>query len=341
MALSVGSWPGVDFDNIYIARFLEALETAEVSVVPVLDPFHAVSKKIDVLHIHWPEKVFWGVGRLEGAFGALFVLIGLVSLKIKRVKIVWSVHNLEPHDSGYKFMWVWRPYMFLVTLLVDGFVTLCPSTIQIVRDKFPNLVSKPAIFLWHPDYKIPEQAAQKRDDWRKGFGIGITDRVFAFIGQIRPYKGVEDLLECFVKVSDESVRLLIAGAIYDEQLRSKLQTYASADSRIILYLRHLSEDEFAIAALSADVIVLPFRKSFHSGSIIYALSAGRPVITPSNPFAVDLMAEVGEDWMRLYSDALSSDSFKIEEIPNRGKPNLKFLSIVESGAKAKTFYLSL
>lgn len=341
MAFCVGSWPGADFENVYIARFLETLETAEISVVPVLDPFRAISKKIDVLHIHWPEKVFWGVGRLQGAFRAIFVLIGLVSLKIKRVKIVWSVHNLEPHDSGYKFMLFWRPYIFLVTLLVDGFVTLCPSTVEIVRGKFRNLASKPAIFLWHPDYKIPEQSAQKRDDWRKRFGIGNTDRVFAFIGQIRPYKGVEDLLECFVKVSDASAKLLIAGAIYDEQLRSKLQKYAAADIRIVPYLRHLSEDELAVAASSADVIVLPFRNILHSGSIIYALSAGKPVITPSTPFAVDLMAEVGRDWMHLYSGALSSDSFKIEEITCRGKPNLKVLSIVESGAKVKEFYLSL
>jgi len=341
MTLSVGSWPGADFNNAYVGRFCESLETTGISVVSILDPFRAISKEIDVLHMHWPEKVFWGVGRWKSALGALTVLIGLIVLKIKGVKIVWTVHNLEPHDSGNKFMWFWRPYIWGVTLLIDGFVTLCPSTVQIARDRFANLALKPGVFLWHPDYKVPEYSVRKRAEWRKKFGIGIADKVFLFIGQIRPYKGVKELIECFAKVQDTSRRLLIAGSIYNEQLKTKLQRYAAVDSRIILHLQYLSEDELAITALAADVIVLPFRKSFHSGSIIYALSAGRPVITPSSPFSNDLLAHVGEDWLDVYAGPFSPKSFGVAEMPNREKPDLKFLSITESGAKAKIFYLSL
>jgi beta-1,4-mannosyltransferase len=339
--MRVGCWPGTDFGNAFITRFCDGLRLAGIHVESIESPLHATIRSIDIFHIHWPEMVFWSGGRLEGMRRSLFTLVSLAILRLKGVRIVWTVHNIEPHDKGDRFSRFWRLYILVVSFFVDGFITLSPSTIHIVRNRLAKLASRPGTFLWHPNYLIPESLADQRQQIRAGLGIEPTHKVFGFIGQIRPYKGVEELVECFRKIEDPNSRLLIAGAVYDERLKSKLALSASADKRIILHSCYLSEDQFARVAISADVIVLPFRKVFHSGSMIYALSAGKPVITPSTPFAIDLFNQVGDIWLRHYDDVLTPEDLLSIDIELREKPDLSFLSIAESSVKAKAFYESL
>ncbi len=296
---------------------------------------------MDIFHLHWPEMAFWGTGQLKGMLRGLRLLIALLVLKSRGVKIVWTVHNLEPHDSSDRFIWFWRPYIYVVSFLVDGFITLSPSTVGIARDSFRNLTSKPSTFLWHPEYPVSDRQAAQRAETRQQLGISGAEKVFAFIGQIRPYKGVEELIDCFIKAQNPHIRLVIAGGVNDQRLKSRLIKSADEDHRIVRCFGHLAEDEFASIAGAADVVVLPFRKIFHSGSVIYALSAGKQLITPSGPFARDLQSRVGEGWMKLYDDVLLPDHFSMLEAPVSDKPNLDFLSIALSGTKAKEFYLSL
>ena len=54
-------------------------------------------------------------------------------------------------------------------------------------------------------------------------------------------------------------------------------------------------------------MVAPFRHYLHSGSIVHALSAGRPVLTPATPFALSLAAELGRpDWLQTYAGPLDA-----------------------------------
>src|SRR5215470_12898079 len=237
MPLRIGCWPGPEFGNVFVSRFCESLRLSGLDVVAVKSPLRAINQDIDIFHLHWPEMAFWGTGRVEGALRCLRVIVGLLILKGRGVKIVWTVHNLEPHDSSDRFMRLWRPYIYIVSFLVDGFVTLCPSTLGIARDRFRNLTSKPSTFLWHPEYPVSDQQAAQRDETRERLGISGPEKVFAFIGQIRPYKGVEELLTCFIEARDPRIRLVIAGSISDQRLRSRLERSADEDRRIVLCLR--------------------------------------------------------------------------------------------------------
>ena len=337
--LVVGVWPGAD-PNAYVSRFVDSLKSSGIIVKDVDHPLRAVLQKIDLFHIHWPEKVFWGVGKVRGALSAIGVLLGLVLLKSKGVKIVWCVHNLDPHDRGPKFMALWRPYIWMFTLLIDGFVTLSPSTVGLARRHLPGLANKPGTFIWHPEYLV--DASIDRAEWRSRNGIAPADKLFAFVGQIRRYKGIEELVKCFSRTDDPTYRLLIAGVTWSEGTRRFLQSSAECDSRIVLKLGNLVEREFASATLSADIVILPFKKYFHSGSIIYALSCGKPVCTPTTAYATDLRDQVGHQWMQLYQGDITpwvfTDTLTSSEV---AKPGLEFLSIDSSGAKIRYFYEAL
>ena len=103
------------------------------------------------------------------------------------------------------------------------------------------------------------------------------------MGAIRGYKGVGGLLEAFTASQElgEDARLLICGKPLPSKLGRELEERAAADSRIILRLERIPEEDLSGILRAADVVALPFRDILTSGSAILALSHGRPVIAPA------------------------------------------------------------
>ena len=165
--------------------------------------------------------------------------------------------------------------------------------------------------------------------------------MFAFFGAIRRSKGVENLVSCFQETRNPNLRLTITGVPYSDDIEHRLEQAARLDSRISLGLRIVSDFELQESVLAADAVVLPFEKILHSGSIIYALSCGKAVLTPNTPYAGDLQKQVGSQWLRTYAPPLTANDLSRLERRPQGKPNLEFLSIVESGRKLKHFYEQL
>ena len=63
--IRVGSWPGPDaVNNAFIQMFCSSIAGAGGEVIPVTDP-RRVQPELDILHVHWPEKVFWDGGPMH------------------------------------------------------------------------------------------------------------------------------------------------------------------------------------------------------------------------------------------------------------------------------------
>jgi hypothetical protein len=63
-------------------------------------------------------------------------------------------------------------------------------------------------------------------------------------------------------------------------------------------------------------VVAPLRRYLHSGSIVHALSAQRPVLTPETPFATGLAAELGRpDWLQTYRGPLTPATLAGAQVP--------------------------
>jgi glycosyltransferase involved in cell wall biosynthesis len=118
---------------------------------------------------------------------------------------------------------------------------------------------------------------------RAALGLECAGTVFAFVGAIRGYKGIDELLDAFRASTalGPDVRLLICGKPIPKSLGDGLRDHAAADPRIILRLERIPEEELSTIIRAADAVVLPFRDILTSGSAILALSHGRPVIAPS------------------------------------------------------------
>jgi glycosyltransferase involved in cell wall biosynthesis len=125
------------------------------------------------------------------------------------------------------------------------------------------------------------------------------NRYIVFFGAIRPYKGVDALLQAIGGLSEwpTDLRVLIAGKLMAGV--SKKELYRLRDElgiheRVILKLDYLPESSIPAIFAIADLIVLPYRKIDQSGILMAAIAAGRPVLcTPVGGFPEVVNSDIG------------------------------------------------
>ena len=102
---------------------------------------------------------------------------------------------------------------------------------------------------------------------------GITPRrMILFWGRIRPYKGVETLIDCARFLPDD-VEIVIAG-----EGAGMYRQDAVNDTRITLMDRFLTEEEIAELCRQCCVVVTPYVDASQSGIVPVAYAFSKPVV---------------------------------------------------------------
>ena len=126
-------------------------------------------------------------------------------------------------------------------------------------------------------------------------------------GNIRPYKGVEQLLDALADLDDPEVSLRLYGACADPELEHRLREVVRDDPRIEWDGRFVSDAELQAGLAAAQLVVLPFTDVSNSSSVLHALSAGRPVLAPRRAATLEVANEVGPGWVHLYDGGLDAE----------------------------------
>lgn len=119
---------------------------------------------------------------------------------------------------------------------------------------------------------------------RQALGIRDTEKVILFFGRIRPYKGLEYLIDAFGRLPrvGRYYRLVIAGqadaSTYSASVLDQIRK-VEQDGDVLLNLEFIPDRDVEIYFKAADVLVLPYRNIYQSGILFLALSFGLPVLT--------------------------------------------------------------
>lgn len=291
--LTVRMFPPVSSGSAYLRALADAL-TRLGHVVD--DTAHSP----DVFHHHWPESPFNAPTRWEMTKGVGSYLLEMNRLQRRGAALIWTVHNLEAHEGGQRGE---GPYLRTVARLTDGWLTLSDHACVEAIQRWPVLLDKPHTVIPHGDLTAVLPSPTSRQEAR--LELGLADKpTIAFVGAVRPYKGVEDLLVAAAPLLDEGIQLLIAGLVHAD-----CASVRDHDRRCVLIDRSLSDSEYVAAIASADLVVLPFRRITHSGSLVTAVGLRRPVLAPDLG-AVSEMAESLRGGVRLYQPPLTSAQLK-------------------------------
>ncbi len=104
---------------------------------------------------------------------------------------------------------------------------------------------------------------------------GAEGPVILFFGLLRPYKGIDTLLEAFRRV--EGAELWIVGNPRME-LAPLRRLAAEAPGRVRFLARFVEDMEIPAIMRRADLVVLPYRDAEHSGVLYAALAFGKPLV---------------------------------------------------------------
>lgn len=129
-----------------------------------------------------------------------------------------------------------------------------------------------------PDPVVTSYGQFSIKDARKTLNLPENATIMLYFGILNKIKGVDILLEAIAGIRSD-FNLVIAGRPVDFS-QTDIERYKKLDDKIIDHIGYIPEEKVNLYFLSADAVVIPYRKSFlgTSGVLQRACGAGKPVI---------------------------------------------------------------
>jgi len=237
----------------------------------LLDPLNPLSWRRTLRRIgQWAPDVIvipWWVPFWAPAWAAIGY--GLKRLK-PRPKLIFICHNVLPHESK-----VWDRLALRMALRSgDGFIVHSQADQRELRRQIPGARVRVAP---HPTYAALSEAKVVE----VSLNLPVDRPLLLFFGFVRPYKGLDILLEALPSVlADRAVHLLVAGEFWQGATRYEQQIdRLGIRDAVTLVDRYLPNEELSALLARADVVVLPYRTATQSGVVQLAFGQHKPVIT--------------------------------------------------------------
>ena len=269
--------------NIYVRELGRAYQKLGINVAYNADNLAESNLAPGILHLHWPEEQYRWSGSGSPETRAKFFLEKLAHLKSSGTRIVWTVHNMAPHEFRESSLdrHVYQSVIDLAELIVHH----CEYSRQLLSQEYKVAPTKSQIvcphghFLAYPS-GITKQAARSK--------LGIPHDAFVYLqfGQVRAYKGLSTMLNVFSRLRVPNKYLLVAGRYSAPQGRTRFFERARIAylkrfrSNTLLCLQEVPDEDVQIYMAAGDVLVLTHTAGLNSGVAVLGMSFGKPVIAP-------------------------------------------------------------
>ncbi|MDR2882353.1 MAG: glycosyltransferase [Alistipes sp.] len=190
-------------------------------------------------------------------------------------KFLVQLDNIVPHERRWFDGLLTRYFV----LSMDGFIYMSE---EVGRQLVDFDTAKPRLYSPHPIFDhfgatLPRTEAAGR------LGLDPEMRYVLFFGLVRPYKGVDMLLEAWATLKSRGVtnnrRLVIAGEFYDDVEKYRGQIAAlGLDGDVIIHDRFVHDEHIPLYFSLADLLVLPYRSATQSGVTQIALHFDVPMV---------------------------------------------------------------
>ncbi|MBD2298354.1 glycosyltransferase family 4 protein [Nostoc sp. FACHB-190] len=251
-------------------------------------------QKADVVHLHWLHPFFAGSNTVEKSLKLSFFILELIILKLLRTKIIWTVHNLKNHEN--KNLVLDNLCSYLVAKLADAIIAHCDSAKAEVIKSFSLNDNQDKVFVVpHGNYINCYDNNIEKTLARKSLNIDDSAVVFLFLGMIRPYKGVLELIDTFKQLHNDASQLLIAGKVYQNspEMTDMLLQKIDNEPNIKFIPGFVPSEKLQIYLNACDVVVFPYRDILTSGAVMLAMSFGRACIAPRKGCIAEVLDHSG------------------------------------------------
>ena len=213
----------------------------------------------DVLHFQWSRLPNYAMARMSSR------LIG--------APVVLTVHN--PVSRG-------EPWQSEMVLAADSLIVHGPTLREELLERWAVPASRTHVIPHgNHDHAITRY---DRTEARRRVGLPLTGPVYAFVGGLSSRKGVDTLAEAFRLHCERGHpgQLVLAGPVgYGFDLEALRRSLIPVSERVhwMTGSGHLPAEQLDLVTSAATQVVLPFHEASQSGSVIYAMTHGRCVVT--------------------------------------------------------------
>jgi len=242
---------------------------------------------VDVIHIHWLEMLYLYPRFRQRLRRTLSIIAASLLARMWGIRLVYTVHNLDPHEQPHP-AWArlvnWFIFHFADAIHVHDEVMAARIARRYGRRRGVHVIR-------HGNYIGAYPDACTRKEARERLGIDPVALVYLFLGQVRQYKGIEELMSAYAAIRDDTSVLLIAGRARDESYGREIEAAAARQKGVRLHLGFVPDEDVQYYMHAADVCVFPYRHVTTSGAAILAFSFGVPIIAPRMGCFVDLIGD--------------------------------------------------
>lgn len=203
----------------------------------------------------------------------------------KGVRTVIMCHNDRPHEP----MPFWRTITRAALRQADVLGAFNPSVGEGLRSLAPGA----EVFVSPLPPEIP-RTVEAAGAWEERLA-GVKRPTILFFGQVRPYKGLEDLIAALPLVRRRvDASLVIAGRFVQplERFRRQVRTLG-VEEHVRFIPDHVPDEEVPGLFRRCDVVALPYRSATSSGVLVEAAQSERPVVVTRVGALPEMVGEHG------------------------------------------------
>ena len=286
----------------------------------------ALYHKPHYIHFDWINKYYSKRFSLESYIYTLWFFIQIFIIKkILKINIVWTLHNIFPHDTKNIKLHRFVQYQFSkqckwIRVFSNNTVNKLIHEFNFNKNKL-IVVPEGSYVNYYPNFISKEEA-------RKELNIQKKEKIFLYFGAIKPYKGLDFLIEEISNSKHHKIKLIIVGRTPKKRYLNKIKEKIKNNDSITLENKYIKDEQIQIYFKAADIIVLPFENIENSGSIILAMGFKKVIIAPNIGVIPDRLNNqkkflYSENIIEKFELALKTSDKEIEILGNKNFEELK------------------
>jgi glycosyltransferase involved in cell wall biosynthesis len=233
------------------------------------------------LHLHWLGGIIGDAENEKIANERVEEFISrIIGIKSNGVKIVWTVHNILPHDSTLKEAQI---HLRKELIKLADIIHIMNEETKRLSEPFFEIPDEKIIFSPHPSYRGYYPSIVTREESRFQLKIPQDHVVYLFFGSIQAYKGLEDLITAFEELEKKNpnIYLLIAGKVVNKSYFSQIKNKIQSNMKIKLIESRIPTEHVQYYFRASDYCICPYRVTLNSGVAHLSHAFDIPVIGPN------------------------------------------------------------
>lgn len=278
--------------NPYQALLYRRFGGSGIAVAPILKPekfrglldFQRMASTTS-LHLHWNSWMTLGaVEEARARSVGLGMAARLERLRDKGVNVVWTVHNVYPHDAVH--VDVELEIQQRVADAANVVHVMSTSTVDAMNG-YVNLDPGKIVVAPHPSYKGAYVDVVTREEARAMLGLGPDEVVFVLFGALKSYKGLDRLLDAVDLLSSGSpefrFRVLVAGGADDSLAVREFINRALVNPNVLIESSKIPNDRAQYFLRAADIGLVNYERTLNSGAALLYGTFDLPVVAADTP----------------------------------------------------------